>query len=101
MPNPKAGTVTPDVAKAVREIKAGRVEFRVDKTGNLHVPIGKASFSEQQLFENFAALIQAVVKARPASAKGIYLRKIVLAATMGPGIKVDPLAASTAGTVIG
>jgi len=97
MPNPKTGTVVPaqDLPRVIKESKAGRVEFRVDKTGNLHVPIGKISFSEQQLYENFAALIQAVIKARPASAKGTYLRKIVLAATMGPGIKVDPVAASS------
>ncbi len=97
MPNPKTGTVVPaqDLPRVIKESKAGRVEFRVDKTGNLHVPIGKISFSEQQLYENFAALIQAVIKARPASAKGVYLRKIVLAATMGPGIKVDPVAASS------
>jgi large subunit ribosomal protein L1 len=92
MPNPKTGTVVPagDLTRAIREAKAGRVEFRVDKTGNLHVPIGKVSFSEQQLRENMAALMQAVVKAKPASAKGTYLRKVVVAATMGPGVRVDP-----------
>jgi large subunit ribosomal protein L1 len=92
MPNPKTGTVVPsaDLPRAIREAKAGRVEFRVDKTGNLHVPIGKVSFSEQQLRENMAALMQAVVKAKPASAKGTYLRKVVVAATMGPGVRVDP-----------
>jgi large subunit ribosomal protein L1 len=97
MPNPKTGTVVPagDLPRVIRESKAGRVEFRVDKTGNLHVPIGKASFSEQQLYENFAAFIHAVVKAKPASAKGTYLRKIVLTATMGPGVKVDANAAAT------
>lgn len=97
MPNPKTGTVVPanDLPRVIKEAKAGRVEFRVDKTGNLHVPIGKLNFSEQQLYENFLALVQAVVKAKPASAKGTYLRKIVLAATMGPGIKVDPVAASS------
>jgi large subunit ribosomal protein L1 len=97
MPNPKTGTVVPanDLPRVIKESKAGRVEFRVDKTGNLHVPIGKVNFSEQQLYENFAALLQAVIKAKPASAKGIYLRKIVLAATMGPGVKVDPIAASS------
>jgi large subunit ribosomal protein L1 len=96
MPNPKTGTVVPaaDLPRVIKESKAGRVEFRVDKTGNLHVPVGKVGFSEQQLVENFAALMQAVIKAKPASAKGIYLRKIVLAATMGPGVKVDPNAAA-------
>ncbi len=100
MPNPKTGTVVPaaDLPRVIKESKAGRVEFRVDKTGNLHVPIGKVSFSEAQLYENFAALLQAVIKARPASAKGVYLRKIVVAATMGPGVKVDPVAASTTAT---
>lgn len=97
MPNPKTGTVVPaaDLPRVIRESKAGRVEFRVDKTGNLHVPIGKVGFSAEQLYENFSALMAAVVKAKPASAKGIYLRKIVLAATMGPGVKVDPVAASS------
>ena len=92
MPNPKTGTVVPagDLPRAIREAKAGRVEFRVDKTGNLHVPIGKASFSEQQLADNMSALMQAVIKARPASAKGIYIKKVVVAPTMGPGIRVDP-----------
>ena len=97
MPNPKTGTVVPaaDLPRVIRESKAGRVEFRVDKTGNLHVPIGKVGFSADQLYENFSALMAAVVKAKPASAKGIYLRKIVLAATMGPGVKVDPNAAAS------
>jgi large subunit ribosomal protein L1 len=92
MPNPKTGTVVPsaDLPRAVREAKAGRVEFRVDKTGNLHVPIGKVSFSEKALAENMQALMDAVMKAKPASAKGTYLRKVVVAATMGPGVKVDP-----------
>jgi large subunit ribosomal protein L1 len=96
MPNPKTGTVVPaaDLPRVIKESKGGRVEFRVDKTGNLHVPIGKVSFSEQQLVENFAALMHAVVKAKPASAKGAYLKKVVITATMGPGIKVDPNAAS-------
>jgi large subunit ribosomal protein L1 len=91
MPNPKTGTVVPaeDLARAIDEVKAGRVEFRVDKTANLHVPIGKASFEEDKLYNNFAALIQAVRKVRPASSKGAYMRKIVLSSTMGPGIKVD------------
>ncbi len=98
MPNPKTGTVVPanDLPRVIKESKAGRVEFRVDKSGNLHVPIGKASFSETELYENFSALLQAVAKAKPASSKGIYLRKIVVAATMGPGVRVDALAAATA-----
>ncbi len=92
MPNPKAGTVVPaeDIGRVVQESKAGRVEFRVDKTSNLHVPIGKTSFSEKQLYENMAALMEAVKRARPAAAKGAYIRKVTLATTMGPGIKVDP-----------
>ncbi len=91
MPNPKAGTVVPaqDIPRVVKEVKAGRVEFRVDKTANLHVPIGKVSFSEEQLLENLAALMGAVKKARPASSKGAYVRKVVIATSMGPGIKVD------------
>ncbi len=92
MPNPKTGTVVAaaDLPRAIREAKAGRVEFRVDKTGNLHVPIGKVSFSEDQLRDNMAALMAAVIKAKPASAKGTYLKKVVVAATMGPGVRVDP-----------
>ncbi|MBN1439050.1 MAG: 50S ribosomal protein L1 [Anaerolineales bacterium] len=95
MPNPKAGTVVPpeDIAKAVKEAKAGRVEFRLDKTANLHVSIGKASFSEKALYENFAALMEAIKRAKPAAVKGIFLRKIVMATTMGPGVHVDPAAA--------
>lgn len=95
MPNPKAGTVAPaaDLPRLIREARAGRIEFRLDKTGNVHVPIGKASFSEQALYENFATLLDAIRKARPASAKGIYLRKVVVTPTMGPGVKVDPAAA--------
>ena len=97
MPNPKTGTVVPagDLPRVIKESKAGRVEFRVDKTGNLHVPIGKVSFNEQQLYENFVALMHAVMKAKPASAKGIYLRKVVLTSTMGPGVKVDANAAAS------
>jgi large subunit ribosomal protein L1 len=97
MPNPKTGTVVPaeDLARVIRESKGGRVEFRVDKTGNLHVPIGKVSFTEKQLFDNFAALMHAVMKAKPASAKGTYLKKLVLTATMGPGVKVDANAAAS------
>jgi large subunit ribosomal protein L1 len=91
MPNPKAGTVVQegDLPRAIQEAKAGRVEFRTDKTANLHVPIGKVSFGEKQLFDNFAALMEAVRKARPAAAKGNYIRRITLASTMGPGIRVD------------
>jgi len=90
MPNPKAGTVTFDVGRAVREIKAGKIEFRVDKAGIVHAPIGKASFSEQALLENFAALLDAVVRARPAAVKGQYIRSIALRPTMGPSVRVDP-----------
>ena len=91
MPNPKAGTVAtaPDIAKAVKEAKAGRVEFRLDKTANIHVMIGKASFDAQKLVENFNTLMDAIIKARPAAAKGNYIKRVVVAATMGPGIKVD------------
>jgi len=97
MPNPKAGTVVPpeDIARVVNESKAGRVEFRVDKTSNLHVPIGKASFEQKKLYENLAALMEAIKKARPAAAKGTYIRRITLTTTMGPGIKVDPLQSQT------
>ncbi|MCL6552756.1 MAG: 50S ribosomal protein L1 [Firmicutes bacterium] len=94
MPNPKAGTVTFDLARAVREIKAGKIEFRLDKTGIIHVPIGKARFSETQLLENLAALLEAVVRARPAAAKGQYIRSLTLSATMGPGVRVDPAKAA-------
>jgi large subunit ribosomal protein L1 len=95
MPNPKAGTVVPadDLARAIRELKAGRVEFRVDRTGNLHVPLGKVSFETQKLYENMAALMEAVRKSRPSSAKGSFVRKVTLTSTMGPGIHVDPNAA--------
>ena len=95
MPNPKAGTVVPaaDIAKAIIEAKAGRVEFRLDNTANIHVQVGKASFPVDKLMENFSALMEAVKKARPSGAKGIYIRRITLAATMGPGIKVEPNAA--------
>ena len=97
MPNPKTGTVVPgvDLPRVIDELKAGRVEFRIDKSANLHVPIGKASFETDKLYENFAALMEVVRRARPASAKGIYIRRITLASTMGPGIKVDALAAQT------
>jgi len=89
MPNPKLGTVTFDVGRAVREAKAGKVEFRVDKAGNVHVPIGKRSFSAAQLAENALAIIEAIVRAKPSAAKGTYLRSITLSSTMGPGIPID------------
>jgi large subunit ribosomal protein L1 len=89
MPNPKLGTVTPDVAKAVTEQKAGIVEYRTEKTGIIHVPVGKKSFTEEQIKQNVDAIIQAVVKAKPASAKGIYMKSLVVSTTMGPGIKLD------------
>ncbi|PRO64621.1 50S ribosomal protein L1 [Alkalicoccus urumqiensis] len=89
MPNPKTGTVTFDVTKAVEEIKAGKVEYRVDKTGNLHVPIGKASFDQQKLEDNFRAMMDTIVKAKPQAAKGTYIKNVSVAATMGPGIKVS------------
>ena len=91
MPNPKTGTVTMDVGKAVREAKAGKLEYRTDRGANIHVPIGKRSFDERQLVENYAALIDEIVRAKPASAKGRYIKKITLASTMGPGIHIDPL----------
>jgi large subunit ribosomal protein L1 len=90
MPNPKIGTVTDDTAKAVQEVKAGRVEFKLDKNGNVAVPVGKFSFAENQLVENGTAIIEAVVKARPASAKGRFVEGMTLAATMSPGLRVDP-----------
>jgi len=91
MPNPKAGTVvnSADLGKAVQEAKAGRVEFRLDKTANIHCPIGKVSFSEKQLFENLAALMDAIKRARPSAAKGNYIKRVTLTTTMGPGIKLD------------
>jgi large subunit ribosomal protein L1 len=89
MPNPKTGTVTFEVAKAVREIKAGKVEFRVDKTAIVHAPVGKMSFSRQQLLENARTLIESVVKAKPAAAKGKYLRSVALSSTMGPGVRIN------------
>ena len=89
MPNPKAGTVTMDVTKAVNDIKAGKIEYRLDKSNIIHVPIGKASFSEEQLADNFQTLIDAIVKAKPSAAKGQYLRSVVIASTMGPGVKLN------------
>ena len=89
MPSPKAGTVTPDVAKAVKEVKAGKVEYRLDKTNIIHCPIGKVSFGAEKLFANYAALIGAIIKAKPAAAKGQYIKSCVAASTMGPGVKMN------------
>ncbi len=89
MPNPKAGTVTMDVARAVREIKAGKIEFRVDKTGNVHAPIGKVNFSEQQLAENLTSFMDTIVRVKPAAAKGQYIRSATVSSTMGPGVRLD------------
>ena len=97
MPNPKIGTVTFDVAQAVQEVKAGKVEFRVDKTAIIHVPLGKLSFKDEQLVDNAKALVHAVVRARPASAKGRYLLSVYVASTMGPGVPVDPVAMEVVG----
>ncbi|MBQ3069847.1 MAG: 50S ribosomal protein L1 [Clostridia bacterium] len=90
MPNPKAGTVTPDVAKAVAEAKAGKIEYRLDKTNIIHCPIGKVSFGVEKLQENFEALLSAIVRAKPAAAKGQYIRSCTVASTMGPGVKINP-----------
>ena len=90
MPNPKAGTVTMDVTKAINDIKAGKVEYRLDKTNIIHVPVGKASFTEEQIADNFHTLIGAIIKAKPAAAKGQYMRSVVISSTMGPGIKLNP-----------
>lgn len=91
MPNPKTGTVTFDVKKAVTELKAGKIEYRVDKAGNIHVPVGKASFGSVKLKENFMALMEAIIKAKPASSKGTYLRSLFVSTTMGPSIRLDPV----------
>ena len=91
MPNPKAGTVTMDVTKAVNDIKAGKIEYRLDKTNIIHVPVGKASFTEEQLADNFQTLIDAINKARPAAVKGQFLKSVTLTSTMGPGVKVNPV----------
>ena len=91
MPNPKAGTVTPDVARAVKEAKAGKIEYRLDKTNIIHCPIGKVSFGREKIEENFNTLLGAIVRAKPAAAKGQYIRSCVVASTMGPGVKVNPL----------
>jgi large subunit ribosomal protein L1 len=95
MPNPKAGTVTMDVARAIAEIKAGKIEYRLDKTNIIHCPIGKVSFGSEKLVDNFHTLMDAVVKAKPSAAKGVYLRSVVVTSTMGPGIKVNPLKVTT------
>ncbi len=89
MPNPKAGTVTMDVTKAVKDIKAGKIEYRLDKTNIIHVPIGKASFTEEQLADNFQTLIDAIIKAKPSAVKGQYLRSVTMSSTMGPGVKLN------------
>ena len=91
MPNPKAGTVTKDVKKAIQEIKAGKIEYRLDKTNIIHVPVGKASFTEEQLTDNFQTLIDAINKVRPAAVKGQYLKSVTLTSTMGPGVKINPM----------
>lgn len=91
MPNPKVGTVTFDVTRAVNEIKAGKVEYRVDKAGIIHAPVGKASFSQEKLEENFRTLVEAIIKAKPAGAKGQYIRSVVISSTMGPAVKLNPL----------
>jgi len=96
MPNPKTGTVTVDIAKAVREIKAGKVEFRVDKTGIIHAPVGKTSFSADSLVANARALVESIVKAKPAAAKGKYLKSVTLSSTMGPGVRIDTTNIETA-----
>ena len=90
MPNPKAGTVSMDVTKAVRDIKAGKIEFRVDKTGNVHAPIGKVSFSLEQLEQNYTAFMDIIVRAKPSAAKGTYVRTVAVSSTMGPGFRIDP-----------
>jgi large subunit ribosomal protein L1 len=94
MPNPKSGTVTFDVAKAVTELKAGKIEFRVDKGANVHAPVGKASFTEEKLLENLSAFLRELVRARPAATKGHFIKSLTLSSTMGPGITLDPVAVS-------
>jgi large subunit ribosomal protein L1 len=89
MPNPKAGTVTMDVTRAVREVKAGKIEFRVDKGGNVHAPIGKVSFGADALNENFTAFMDQIVRAKPAASKGVYVRNVTISSTMGPGVTID------------
>ena len=100
MPNPKAGTVTFDLSKAVKEIKAGKIEYRTEKAAIIHVPVGKASFTEEQLLANFTALMDAIMRSKPASAKGQYLRSITISSTMGPGVKVDPAKAEALTAVV-
>jgi large subunit ribosomal protein L1 len=90
MPTPKSGTVTLDVARAVTEIKAGKIEFRVDKTGNVHAPIGRVSFPEEALAENLASFMDQIVRAKPSASKGTYLRSVTISSTMGPGVSIDP-----------
>lgn len=92
MPSPKAGTVTPNVAQAVSEIRKGKIEYRVDKNANIHTPVGKVSFTEEQLFENAAAVIESIIKARPTACKGTYLKAVAMSSTMGPGFRLDPSA---------
>jgi large subunit ribosomal protein L1 len=92
MPNPKSGTVTFDVTKAVRELKAGKIDFRVDKNGNVHVPVGKASFSEEALLENLTTFLRELMRAKPAAAKGTYVKTITVSSTMGPGVRIEPSA---------
>lgn len=94
MPNPKTGTVTFDVAKAVKEIKAGKIEYRADKAGIIHAPIGKVSFSEEQLYQNYKVLVETLVKAKPAAAKGQYIRSVTVSSTMGPGVRINPVKAN-------
>ena len=96
MPNPKAGTVTMDVARAIADIKAGKIEYRLDKANIIHCPIGKVSFGDDKLKENLSVVVSAIIKAKPAAAKGQYLRSVVIASTMGPGIKVNPARLSEA-----
>ncbi len=91
MPNPKAGTVTMDVAKAIKDIKAGKIEYRLDRANIIHVPLGKASFTEEQITDNFQTLIDAIIKARPAAVKGQFLKSVTLTSTMGPGVKINPM----------
>jgi len=91
MPNPKVGTVTFEIGRVVKELKTGKVEYRADKTGIVHVPVGRVSFTEEKLFQNIISLLDVIIKVKPPSSKGVYLRGIVIAATMGHGIKIDPL----------
>ena len=101
MPNPKAGTVTFDIGKAVREIKAGKLEYRVDRQGNLHLVIGKRSFDEQRLLENYLAVVDEINRAKPSSAKGRYMKTVTLSSTMGPGIRIDPNRVRDVGEAVG